>query len=138
MDTLRYCILWSILYFEVMDTLKYWNLYCIRYFEVLDTLKDGILWRIWYFEVFDTLKFLILWSIGYFEVVYTRGRVELNRTNFELSFNEFFELFFTFSNRWNLKFSKRMNEFRMNLKNFTTPDSWSRIESNKFQINLFK
>ena len=44
----------------------------------------------------------------------TRGGVESNRTNFELIFIEFFELFFTFRINRIINFRIESNEFRTN------------------------
>ena len=56
--------------------------------------------------------------------------VESNRTNFELIFIEFFELFFT-----NHKFSNPTNFERIqHLKNLTPPYSWNRTNRTNFEL----
>ena len=69
-----------------------------------------------------------------------RGGVESNRTNFELIFIEFFELFFTFRINRIINFRIESNEFRTNpaSEKFDSIYSWSRIESNEFRINFHR
>ena len=45
---------------------------------------------------------------------YSRGGAELNRTNFESIFIEFFELFFTFPINQIINFGVESNKFRKN------------------------
>ena len=58
-----------------------------------------------------------------FQNILDRGGVELNRTNFELIFIEFFELFFTFRIDRIINFRTESNEFRTNpaSENLTPP-----------------
>ena len=66
-----------------------------------------------------------------------RLEVESNQTNFELTFIEFFELFFTFESIESQIFESNLTNFEriQRLKNFAPPYSWSRIKSNEFRID---